>query len=70
MITEWRRNIRKYYLISYTRLDSEIAELLNWILKSKAAIQAIEIKEYRKMRETSDMKEKLKVKCETGRHFH
>uniref|UniRef100_A0A670ITQ8 Utrophin n=1 Tax=Podarcis muralis TaxID=64176 RepID=A0A670ITQ8_PODMU len=43
------------------KLDSEIAELLNWILKSKAAIQAIEIKEYRKMRETSDMKEKLKA---------
>uniref|UniRef100_A0A670ITN6 Utrophin n=1 Tax=Podarcis muralis TaxID=64176 RepID=A0A670ITN6_PODMU len=43
------------------KLDSEIAELLNWILKSKAAIQAIEIKEYRKMRETSDMKEKLKI---------
>ncbi|XP_042312754.1 utrophin [Sceloporus undulatus] len=42
------------------KLDSEIAELLNWILKSKAAIQAIEIKEYKKMRETLDMKEKLK----------
>ncbi|XP_032999821.1 utrophin isoform X2 [Lacerta agilis] len=43
------------------KLYSEIAELLNWILKSKAAIQAIEIKEYWKMRETSDMKEKLKA---------
>uniref|UniRef100_A0A670YZV5 Utrophin n=1 Tax=Pseudonaja textilis TaxID=8673 RepID=A0A670YZV5_PSETE len=43
------------------KLDVEIAELLNGILKSKAAIQAIEIKEYKKMRETSGMKEKLKA---------
>ncbi|XP_025018944.1 utrophin isoform X2 [Python bivittatus] len=43
------------------KLDVEIAELLNEILKSKAAIQAIEIKEYKKMRETSGMKEKLKA---------
>nr|XP_016854217.1 PREDICTED: utrophin isoform X4 [Anolis carolinensis] len=43
------------------KLDFEIAELLSWILKSKAAIQAIEIKEYKKMRETLDMKEKLKA---------
>ncbi|KAL8186123.1 UNVERIFIED_CONTAM: hypothetical protein K2H54_064564, partial [Gekko kuhli] len=43
------------------KLDSEIAELLNWISKSKTAIQAIEIKEYKKMRETSNMKEKLKI---------
>ncbi|XP_072851849.2 utrophin isoform X2 [Pogona vitticeps] len=43
------------------KFDSEIAELLNWILKSKAAIQDIEIKEYKKMRETSDMKEMLKA---------
>ncbi|XP_053146646.1 utrophin isoform X4 [Hemicordylus capensis] len=43
------------------KFDSEIAELLDWNLKSKAAIQAIEIKEYKKMRETSDMKEKLKA---------
>ncbi|XP_077206954.1 utrophin isoform X2 [Paroedura picta] len=42
-------------------LDSEIAELLNWIAKSKTAIQAVEIKEYKKIRETSDMKEKLKI---------
>uniref|UniRef100_A0A452I4P7 Calponin-homology (CH) domain-containing protein n=1 Tax=Gopherus agassizii TaxID=38772 RepID=A0A452I4P7_9SAUR len=43
------------------RFDSENAELLNWILKSKAAIQAIEIKEYKKMRETANMKEKFKA---------
>uniref|UniRef100_A0A8C8VJ87 Utrophin n=1 Tax=Pelusios castaneus TaxID=367368 RepID=A0A8C8VJ87_9SAUR len=43
------------------RFEAENAELLNWILKSKAAIQAIEIKEYKKMRETSNMKEKLKA---------
>ncbi|XP_060096541.1 utrophin isoform X3 [Heteronotia binoei] len=43
------------------RLNSEIAELLNWISKSKIAIQAIEIKEYRKIRDTSDIKEKLKI---------
>nr|XP_014437163.1 utrophin isoform X2 [Pelodiscus sinensis]XP_025035407.1 utrophin isoform X2 [Pelodiscus sinensis] len=43
------------------RFDAENAELLNWILKSKAAIQAIEIKEYKKMRETSNLKEKLKT---------
>ncbi|XP_061480028.1 utrophin isoform X2 [Rhineura floridana] len=43
------------------KLDSEIVELLSWILKSKAAIEAIEIKEYKKIRETSDIKEKLKA---------
>ncbi|XP_039384571.1 utrophin isoform X3 [Mauremys reevesii] len=43
------------------RFDAENAELLNWILKSKAAIQVIEIKEYKKMRETANMKEKLKA---------
>ncbi|XP_066471431.1 utrophin isoform X3 [Tiliqua scincoides] len=43
------------------KFDSEIAELLNSILKSKAAIEAIEIKEYKKMRDTSDMKEKMKA---------
>ncbi|NWR30789.1 UTRO protein, partial [Tachuris rubrigastra] len=43
------------------KFDAESAELLNWILKSKSAIQATDIKEYKKMRETSSMKEKLKV---------
>ncbi|NXE94786.1 UTRO protein, partial [Menura novaehollandiae] len=43
------------------KFDAESAELLNWISKSKSAIQAIDIKEYKKMRETSSMKEKLKV---------
>ncbi|KAM3851338.1 utrophin isoform 2-T2 [Vipera latastei] len=43
------------------KFDVEIVELLNGILKSKAAIQAMEIKEYKKMRETSGMKEKLKA---------
>ncbi|XP_027543095.1 utrophin isoform X2 [Neopelma chrysocephalum] len=43
------------------KFDAESAELLNWISKSKSAIQATDIKEYKKMRETSTMKEKLKV---------
>lgn len=47
------------------RFDAISAELLNWILKSKTAIQATEIKEYKKMQETSEMKKKLKVKHKT-----
>ncbi|NWS70454.1 UTRO protein, partial [Crotophaga sulcirostris] len=43
------------------KFDAESTELLNWISKSKSTIQATDIKEYRKMRETSNMKEKLKV---------
>ncbi|OXB67291.1 hypothetical protein ASZ78_010715 [Callipepla squamata] len=43
------------------KFDAESAELLSWISKSKAAIQATDIKEYKKMRETSSVKEKLKV---------
>ncbi|NXE56554.1 UTRO protein, partial [Casuarius casuarius] len=43
------------------KFDAESADLLNWISKSKAAIQAADIKEYKKMRETSNMKEKLKI---------
>ncbi|XP_006024299.1 utrophin isoform X2 [Alligator sinensis] len=43
------------------KFDAENAELLNWISKSKATIQATNIKEYKKMRETSNMKEKLKA---------
>uniref|UniRef100_A0A803XQM9 Utrophin n=1 Tax=Meleagris gallopavo TaxID=9103 RepID=A0A803XQM9_MELGA len=43
------------------KFDAESAELLDWISKSKAAIQATDIKEYKKMRETSSVKEKLKV---------
>jgi hypothetical protein len=39
---------------------------LNWILKSKTAIQNAEIKEYKKMQETSEMKKKLKVKHKTN----
>ncbi|XP_070112325.1 utrophin isoform X10 [Equus caballus] len=42
------------------KFDAVSAELLNWILKSKTAIQATEIKEYKKMQETSEMKKKLK----------
>uniref|UniRef100_A0A8C5JI45 Utrophin n=1 Tax=Junco hyemalis TaxID=40217 RepID=A0A8C5JI45_JUNHY len=44
------------------KFDAESTEFLNWISKSKSAIQAADIKEYKKMRETSSMKEKLKVK--------
>ncbi|XP_009978227.1 PREDICTED: utrophin-like, partial [Tauraco erythrolophus] len=43
------------------KFDAASAELLNWISKSKSAIQATDIKEYKKMRETSNMKDKLKV---------
>ncbi|XP_032538252.1 utrophin isoform X2 [Chiroxiphia lanceolata] len=43
------------------KFDAESVELLNWISKSKSAIEAADIKEYKKMRETSSMKEKLKV---------
>ncbi|XP_028903681.1 utrophin isoform X4 [Ornithorhynchus anatinus] len=43
------------------KFDVENAELLNWILQSKAAIQATEIKEFKKMRDTMDLKKKLKV---------
>ncbi|XP_008579608.1 PREDICTED: utrophin [Galeopterus variegatus] len=42
------------------KFDAVSAELLNWILKSKTAIQTTEIKEYKKMQETSEMKKKLK----------
>ncbi|KAF6116910.1 utrophin [Phyllostomus discolor] len=42
------------------RFDAMSAELLDWISKSKTAIQATEIKEYKKMQETSEMKRKLK----------
>ncbi|XP_016079391.1 PREDICTED: utrophin [Miniopterus natalensis] len=42
------------------KFDALSAELLDWILKSKTAILATEIKEYKKMQETSEMKKKLK----------
>ncbi|PNI86889.1 UTRN isoform 3 [Pan troglodytes] len=43
------------------KFDAISAELLNWILKSKTAIQTTEIKEYMKMQDTSEMKKKLKA---------
>ncbi|XP_048210190.1 utrophin isoform X4 [Perognathus longimembris pacificus] len=42
------------------KFDTVSAELLNWILKFKTAIQTTEIKEYKKMQDTSEMKKKLK----------
>ncbi|XP_057345118.1 utrophin isoform X6 [Manis pentadactyla] len=42
------------------KFDAVSAELLNWISKSKPAIQATEIKEYKKIQETSEMRKKLK----------
>ncbi|KAM5283322.1 utrophin isoform 2-T2 [Hipposideros larvatus] len=42
------------------KFDAVSAELLDWILKSKTTIQDTEIKEYKKMQETSEMKKKLK----------
>ncbi|KAM5263721.1 utrophin [Ctenodactylus gundi] len=41
------------------KFDAVSAELLNWILKSKTAVQTTEIKEYKKMQGTSEMKKKL-----------
>ncbi|XP_053316532.1 utrophin isoform X2 [Spea bombifrons] len=43
------------------KFDGESAELLNWMIKSRAIIQAMDISDYRKIRETSDMKEELKA---------
>nr|XP_006984491.1 utrophin isoform X1 [Peromyscus maniculatus bairdii]XP_042118217.1 utrophin isoform X2 [Peromyscus maniculatus bairdii]XP_042118218.1 utrophin isoform X3 [Peromyscus maniculatus bairdii] len=42
------------------KFDAVSAELLNWILKSKSAIQNTEMKEFKKLQETSGMKKKLK----------
>ncbi|XP_075452708.1 utrophin isoform X3 [Ascaphus truei] len=42
------------------KFDGESVELLNWMMKSKAVIQAAEISDYRKIRETSDLKQTLK----------
>lgn len=42
------------------KFDADSTELLKWILTSKAAIQASEIKEYTKKRETSTLKQTLK----------
>ncbi|XP_076782972.1 utrophin isoform X2 [Arvicanthis niloticus] len=42
------------------KFDAVSTELLNWILKSKTAIQNTEMKEYKKLQETSGMKKKLK----------
>ncbi|XP_029799106.1 utrophin [Suricata suricatta] len=43
------------------KFDAVSAELLNCILKSKTAIQAAEIKGYKKMQETSEVKKKLQA---------
>ncbi|XP_063774009.1 utrophin isoform X3 [Pseudophryne corroboree] len=43
------------------KFDGESAELLNWMIKSRAAILAAEISNYRKIRETSDIKDMLKI---------
>ncbi|KAG9484132.1 hypothetical protein GDO78_009832 [Eleutherodactylus coqui] len=43
------------------RFDSESAELLNWMIKSRAMILSTEISNYRKIRETSDIKDMLKI---------
>ncbi|MGH0172873.1 UNVERIFIED_CONTAM: hypothetical protein FKN15_064379 [Acipenser sinensis] len=41
-------------------IESEFAGILNWILKTKASIQALEFKDYKKMVDTSGIKEKIK----------
>ncbi|XP_063299176.1 utrophin isoform X1 [Pelobates fuscus] len=43
------------------KFDEESAKLLNWMIKTRATIQAAEISDYRKIRETSDIKERLKI---------
>ncbi|XP_069810343.1 utrophin isoform X2 [Dendropsophus ebraccatus] len=43
------------------KFDRESAELLNWMIKSRAAILSAEISNYRKIRETSDIKDMLKM---------
>nr|XP_033791495.1 utrophin isoform X2 [Geotrypetes seraphini] len=43
------------------KFDMETAKLLDWILKSKATIHVMAIKEYQKMRVTSDIKEMVKA---------
>lgn len=48
------------------KFDAISTELLNWILKSKTAIQNTEMKDYKKSQETSGMKKKLKVKYTTN----
>lgn len=44
-----------------TKFDRESAELFNWMIKSKAMILSAEISNYRKIRETSDIKDMLKI---------
>ncbi|XP_018411868.1 PREDICTED: utrophin-like [Nanorana parkeri] len=41
--------------------DEESAELLNWMIKSRSVILAAEISNYRKIRDTSDIKDAVKV---------
>ncbi|XP_040285503.1 utrophin isoform X2 [Bufo bufo] len=43
------------------KFDRESAELLNWMIKSRALILSAEISNYRKIRETSDIKDMLKI---------
>ncbi|XP_056423347.1 utrophin isoform X3 [Hyla sarda] len=43
------------------KFDRESAELLNWMIKSRAMILSAEITNYRKIRETSDLKDMLKI---------
>ncbi|KAH0521716.1 Dystrophin [Microtus ochrogaster] len=47
-------------ILSLDGFDAVSAELLNWISKSKSAVQNMEVKEYKKLQETSGMKKKLK----------
>lgn len=56
-----------FFFSSFLRFDEESAELLNWMIKSRAVILAAEISNYRKIRDTSDIKGTLKVKGEAGR---
>ncbi|XP_074043871.1 utrophin-like isoform X2 [Macrotis lagotis] len=43
------------------KFDAVSTELLNWISKSNSTINSIDIKEYKKIRDTLDLKKKLKV---------
>ncbi|XP_075059751.1 utrophin isoform X2 [Mixophyes fleayi] len=54
---------RQMYLEAEEKMkfDGDSAELLNWMIKSRAVILAAEISNYRKIRETSDIKDMLKI---------
>lgn len=72
IIVKWPPSLHVLFFslfLSFLRFDEESAELLNWMIKSRAVILAAEISNYRKIRDTSDIKGTLKVKGEAGRKW-